>query len=94
MKVAWAFEQSDHASLLINMRINENIVIGPRLTRINLLILDDLNNLNMAKARINEMLDQAHNNWDPHMRLEFFKVAIRSVLRPKHGSSDGRAFAS
>ena len=37
----WAYEQSDHASLVIKLRINTEIIKGPGLTRLNEKILEN-----------------------------------------------------
>ena len=83
----WAFEQSDHASLVIKMKINTEIVKGPGLTRINEKILDDPDKLNCAKNEIRVLMQEVPIEWDPHMRLEYLKVTIRSVITSLVGRS-------
>ena len=83
----WSYEQSDHASLHVEMYINEEIVMGPGLTRVNVSVLDDPYKLVVAKEEIKELLAQIPRDWDPHKRLEYLKVVIRSVLAGLVGRS-------
>ena len=39
-----------------------------------------MNNLIIVKRELTDMLSQVPNDWDPHKRLEFVKVAIRSII--------------
>jgi hypothetical protein len=75
-----AFEQSDHASLFIEMHIEEEIEVGPGLSKVNGAILDDPGTLLSAKGEVKEMMDQVPEDWDPHKKLEYLKVVIRTVI--------------
>ena len=66
-----AFEQSDHASLFIEMHIEEEIEVGPGLSRVNGAILDDPGTLLSAKSEVKEMIDQVPRDWDSHKKLEY-----------------------
>ena len=76
----WAYEQSDHASLVIKMRINTEIVKGPGLIRLNEKILENPAKLECAKNEIRTMMEEIPEGWNPHMKLEYLKVVIRSVV--------------
>jgi exonuclease III len=80
VKTDWAFEQSDHASVKIEISIKEDIVIGPCLTKINSAILENPATLEKVKREILEMLMQIPEYWNPHEKLEFLKVTIRTVI--------------
>ena len=80
VEVDWAYEKSDHASVMIEMHINEEIVMGPGLTKVNGMVLDNPVTLIIAKREILEMLNQIPSDWDPHKKLEYMKVAIRTVI--------------
>ena len=54
----WAYEQSDHASLVIKLRINTEIVKGPGLTRLNEKILENSVKLECAKNEIRNMMEE------------------------------------
>ena len=79
-KTDWAFEQSDHASVSFKIFIDEDVVRGPGLAKVNGSVLDDPLKLTSAKREIKEMLSQIPSDWNPHMKLEYLKVAIRFVL--------------
>ena len=87
VQVEWSYEQSDHASLHVELHINDEILMGPGLTRVNSSVLDDPQKLGVAKTEIQEMLNQMPGEWDPHKRLEYLKVVIRSVLAGLVGCS-------
>jgi hypothetical protein len=67
----WSYEQSDHASLSVEMHIKEEIVIGPDLIRVNATVLDDPFKRGVAKEEIRKFLDQIPGDWDPHKRLQY-----------------------
>jgi hypothetical protein len=87
VQVEWSYEQSDHASLHVELHINDEILMGPGLTRVNSFVRDDPQKLGVAKNEIKEMLNQMPGEWDPHKRLEYLKVVIRSVLAGLVGRS-------
>ena len=43
-------------------------------------MIDDLNNLIAVRRELTDMLSQIPNDWDPHKKLEFVKVALRSIV--------------
>ena len=85
MGVEWAFEQSDHATVTVEMRIKEDISVGPGLTRVNSTILEDNTTLERVRRELKEMLEQIPPFWNPHDHLEFMKVALRSVIAANVG---------
>ena len=87
VNVDWAFEQSDHAPVLVEIKVNEEIVMGPVLSRVNATILEEPANLSRAKIKLTMMLGQILPEWDAHKRLELMKVAVRSVISGLVGKS-------
>ena len=79
-ELEWGFEKSDHASVLTSIQLGLDAPIGPGLTKVNSAVLDDPINLAKGKSGLNEMLSQMPNEWNPHMKLEFVKVSIRSTI--------------
>ena len=67
----WAFEQSDHASISIDLCIRDDVKPGPGLTKVNARILDDSVSLHKVKNELLEMLAQAPNKWNALERLEY-----------------------
>ena len=53
---------------------------GPGIVKVNSSSLDDPGNLIKAREDIKEMLSQVPEGWDPHQKLEYFKVAIRADI--------------
>ena len=71
------------------MYINEDIKVGPGLTRVNSVLLKDPLKLAAVTADISVMLEQIPHEWDPHQRLEFFKMAIRTTMADAVGRDRG-----
>jgi hypothetical protein len=86
IEVDWAFETSDHASVSIEMKF-EKINMGPGLTRINTKLLEDPVQLSKVRMEIKSMLEQIPSDWNPHEKLEFLKVAIRTVISANVGNN-------
>ena len=89
VEVSYSFEQSDHAAVMVEMHVNEDIKVGPGLTKVNSAVLSDPAQLLAVKAEISEMMGQIPVEWDPHQRLEFFKVAIRTTVSEAVGRDRG-----
>jgi hypothetical protein len=49
VQLEWSCEQSDHASVYVELHINEDIVMGPGLTRIDAHVVNDTHKLCVAK---------------------------------------------
>ena len=69
------------------LRLNEEVKMGPGLTRVNVTVLEDELNLFKARKELSRMLDQIPLDWDAHTRLEYMKVSIRTVILIIAGSS-------
>ena len=61
----YAFEQSDHACVKIDLNIPVEIQVGPGLQRINPEILSDPMALLAVISAMNEMLGKIPPDWDP-----------------------------
>ena len=81
--IDWAFKQSDHASVKLEMNLNVDIKMG--LTRINSNVLEDPQTLGKVKRELAELLSQIPDNWDAQRRLEYMKMAIRTVISENVG---------
>ena len=55
-EVKYGFEQSDHASVLVKMCINEDIKVGPGLTRVNSVLLNSPVQLNAVITGLNSVM--------------------------------------
>jgi exonuclease III len=79
----WSFENSDHAAIMITFRNKEFLVKGPGIVKVNTAILDDPLVVKQLEEEIISMMSQTDSTWNPHNKLEFLKVAIRSVFSTK-----------
>jgi exonuclease III len=82
-KVDWAFESSDHAAVKINFKVEKGPVKGPGIAKVNASILNDPNIVKQIGKELEDMMKQTDHTWGPHAKLEFLKVAIRSVFSSK-----------
>ena len=53
---------------------------GPGLFKINGSLLEDPVKLTQAKAQIDTMMQQIDPTWNPHQKLEFSKLCVRTTL--------------
>ena len=65
------------------MNLNVDIKMG--LTRINSNVLEDPQTLGKVKRELAELLSQIPDNWDAQRRLEYMKMAIRTVISENVG---------
>jgi hypothetical protein len=82
-KIEWAFEKSDHAAVKITLVQESEPRRGPGITKVNTRILEDPKVAADVEKEIEEMMKQTDNTWNPHAKLEFLKVAIRSTIANK-----------
>ena len=76
----WSVSKSDHAAIITNLGITStNFSSKTRITRLDPTLLDDENKPTLLEE-ITSMLREAPATWDPHQKLEFAKVCIRTVL--------------
>ena len=78
----WAFEASDHAAVVVNLSTAETPK-GPGLIKVNTKILEDPETTKQIGRELEEMMNQSDPGWNPHKKLEFLKVCIRSVFALK-----------
>jgi len=83
VSIDWNFDISDHAAVCIEFEDEEEVKTGPGITKVNTKILEDPKIAIEVGKEIEEMMKQASENWNPHMKLEFLKVAIRSTIANK-----------
>ncbi len=76
----WSFDDSDHSLLTSTFEIKTTLERGPGLVRVNTDLLDDDLALESVKSELESMLNQIPEGWDPHAKLDFIKMSIRSVF--------------
>jgi len=80
LNVDWAINYSDHAAVKTIFSVKK----APprpttRLTRLDPMLIRSPENKLLLENGLAEMLAQADPEWDPHMKLEFAKMSIRTV---------------
>jgi hypothetical protein len=81
----WAFDDSDHSLLKANIKLSVNFVKGPGLFRVNADLLDDNATLLTVKQEIERLIEQISNNLNPHTKMDYIKMSIRSVMAEMSG---------
>ena len=79
-EVDWTSVESDHAGVQIWLDICKKAPRGPGLFKVNGSLLEDPLKLMQAKAQIDTMMQQLDPTWNPHQKLEFFKLCVRTTL--------------
>jgi hypothetical protein len=74
---------SDHAAVEIVVALEQRVNKGPGITKLNIKLLEDPKIAAQIGMEIEEMMTQTSETWNPHMKLEFLKVAIRTVISAK-----------
>jgi hypothetical protein len=73
----WGVDRSDHA--LIEASINSRNDDGPGIPRIDATFLENPTFKEEFTTEVNKLFTESKNEWDPHTKLEFLKVCIRSA---------------
>jgi len=76
----WSFEKSDHAAVITNIKIKDEIKKGPGIVKLNMELLKNPFKVEQMKAEITFLLNQIPPDWNGHMKLEFLKMSIRSTF--------------
>jgi exonuclease III len=88
VEIEWCMEKSDHAAVVCNLRIQNNIEKGPGIVKLNANLLNKDETKNEIKVQLRELLNQIPVEWNPHTKLEYAKMAIRTVFSNVGGSSN------
>ena len=80
VEIDWELDKSDHAALKCSVRLNLNIEKGRGIVGINAALLDHEDSAKEINKELKLLLDQIPSSWDPHTKLEFMKVAVRSAF--------------
>ena len=79
-KINWELDKSDHAALSCFLKIGEVIVRGRGIVGINSKLMDKESNLVEINNQLKSLIEQIPDYWNPHTKLEYAKVAVRSVF--------------
>ena len=76
----WGLSASDHAAVVVKMNPIDHQQRGrDKLVRLDPLLLKDNEILRMFEVELEEMLQSVGDDWNPHLKLEFLKMSIRSL---------------
>ncbi len=74
----WSFSDSDHAMVRATFESCEKRPSGPRICKLNPRVVLDPDKLTQLRTYLVEQLNSLNPNCDPHMKLEFVKMSIRT----------------
>jgi exonuclease III len=83
VKKNWCLEKSDHAAVTVDFLNVEKLQKGPGIVKVNTKILDDQKVVLEVAREIEQLMSQVDESWNPHSKLEFLKVGIRTVISTK-----------
>jgi len=76
----WCLEKSDHAGVVCNLKIGKESKKGPGIVKLNVNLLNDEESRLEINKQTRELLSQMPEDWNPHTKLEYTKMSIRSVF--------------
>ena len=78
----WSLSSSDHAAVIASFKIIGKSSSPRRINiaRLDPSLLQDPNSSSRIRADFVEMYSNVDDNWNPHVKLEFAKVCLRSVV--------------
>lgn len=86
----WGLDSSDHGAVIIYFN-KKNREWGGGIRRYNNAFLKDKQILHKCKNDLKDMLSQIPTHWNPHLQLDYAKMAIRTILTEtniKHSRSN------
>ncbi len=69
-----------HAAVILTLKKKEEVRKGPGIIKVNTKILEDSRVATEVGNEISRMMSQAEPLWDPHTKLEFLKMVIRTTV--------------
>ena len=82
----WAMSLSDHAAVVAKLNFGHNLnKKTSRISRLDPRLLLDVEGCEHLDSRFNELKGQALAGWNPHVRLEFLKMCIRTAANDANG---------
>ena len=82
----WALSLSDHAAVIATFECKElKARKHSQLSRLDPRLLQDVEGCRHLEARYQELAGQAQPEWNPHVRLEYLKMCIRTAANEANG---------
>ena len=79
-KVDWAFDRSDHAAVITEIKGKVVITKGPGIVKVNASVLKNNKKKEEIRDELIFLIQQIPQDWNGHKKLDFLKVIIRSTL--------------
>ena len=80
-KVNWALSMSDHGAIEASFSYNATSnSTKSKITRLDPTLLRDPETLLLIEGELRELLLQTNPEWNPHLKLEFAKMSLRTVV--------------
>ena len=76
----WCMEKSDHAAVSCCLCLDTIQEKGPGIIRLNAKLLEDNKSKLEIRSQLSILITQIMPHWNPHLKLEFVKVGIRSAF--------------
>ena len=81
----WSFSVSDHAAVIATFIRIIQPCRSPLITRLDARLLQDLEGLPILEEEYQRLTEQDDPSWNPHTRLEFFKMCLRTASNTATG---------
>ncbi len=69
--------------VILEIKEEHKTVRGPGIIKLNTKTLEDPKVVSEIETEVKQMMEQTDEFWSPHAKLEFLKVAIRSIVWQK-----------
>jgi len=76
----WCLDSSDHAAVKCQFKFERLEQKGPGIARLNTKLLENDNIKEEIIKEISELETQVDVSWNPHVKLEFMKMSVRSAF--------------
>jgi exonuclease III len=99
-KIDWGFDVSDHAMLETTFKVKSTVSKGKGLYRVNTKVLENNVTLDEVKRELTFQLSHIPAHWNPHQKLDYVKMSIRSTIgfitgkQAKREESDKKAIVN
>ena len=78
--VNWALSMSDHAAVVTSFNLSQQCKVnGTKIPRLDPSLFKDVTYKTRIKEELRLLLNQVPAGWNPHLRLEYLKMCIRTV---------------
>jgi hypothetical protein len=80
LETDWTFTNSDHCLLKAFLTPSHSGPAHSRVVSLPTFLLENEETLNMMKAKMDEMVKESLDHWEPKEKLEYLKMCLRTVV--------------